>query len=146
MATTIHHTPTKLTCERSQLLGECQQHFVLVVNGLREERNQLGASALLAQSQGDRRQLLDGVKAQLKQHEKSTRVTFRFIIAQTQLTWMSSFLSSSMSTAIGYSESSDALSVAAIVAAEVFVERCCCLSIGWSDDDECCWPAAVGAG
>jgi hypothetical protein len=48
--------------EGAQLLGEGQQHLVLVVDGLGQEGDQLGPRALHAQRQGYRRQLLDGVE------------------------------------------------------------------------------------
>jgi len=51
--------------ELAELLGEGEQHLVLVVDGLREEGHELGARALRAQRQRDRRQLFDAVQAQL---------------------------------------------------------------------------------
>ena len=51
--------------ERAQLLGEGQQHLVLVVDGVGQERDQLGPGTLDSQGHSDGRQLLDGVQAKL---------------------------------------------------------------------------------
>ena len=53
--------------EGSQLLCQCQQHLVLIVDGLRQERDQLVPCPLHTQSQCDSGQLLDRVQPQLKQ-------------------------------------------------------------------------------
>ena len=45
----------------AQLFGQSQQDLIFVVDGVRQKRNEFGSSALDAESQGDRRQLLDAV-------------------------------------------------------------------------------------
>ena len=52
--------------ESSQLLGQSQKHLVLVVDGVRQEGNELGASPLDSEGKRNGRQLLDGVQAKLE--------------------------------------------------------------------------------
>lgn len=61
-------------------------------------------------------------RASVRQRQRASRSRF-LRLASDGLTWMSSFFSSSMSTAIGYRESSDALSLAAIIDAHTHVDR-----------------------
>jgi len=54
-----------LTSKVAQLVGQGQQYLVLIVYGLGEEGNQLGPCALLAQSECNGGQFLDGVQPKL---------------------------------------------------------------------------------
>ncbi len=61
--------------ERAQLLGEGQQHLILVVDGVGQEWDQLGPGALHTQCQSNGGELLDGVQAKLS---KKTNAHLRF--------------------------------------------------------------------
>ena len=51
--------------EVTQLFGQREQDFILVVDGIGQEWNEFGSRAFDAERQRDRRQLLDAVESQL---------------------------------------------------------------------------------
>ena len=55
--------------EGAQLLGQGQQDFILVVDGVSQKWDQFGTSAFDSQGQGDGRQLFDGIQAELKRNK-----------------------------------------------------------------------------
>lgn len=63
---------TNVRHQIAELLGERQQHLVVVIDGLGEERHELLARALIAEGFRDGAQLPDGAEAQLR-----TRATLR---------------------------------------------------------------------
>jgi hypothetical protein len=58
------------------LFGQSQQDLILIIDCFRQERHQLGSRAFFAQSESNRRELLDRVQSQLENEEFQTFLGF----------------------------------------------------------------------